>query len=693
MKYRQSWCIAILLINMGSSLSASSLAAYDNQTIYKTTNHVFSHNDIAQGFVRLNDGFTVMPSSCVTMDTVFSVSGGIDLRETSTIRLLKDLKFDSGVTLTTGGNIDGRGHTLILNGDFRIPANKVLHFNGDTILDARGHEIVIGENAEIFVDTNVTLTIANATVKTTHNVLTYPAIRCGAINSKLALNNVTLAPADDFWFPRGQLFVHNDVVITGTSVFIYQSPMPSFITKNSCLFIDHAVTFSITPATFTEAPYTLNNTYTECNFIKMADKTSQLYLNGCVLQTTNTGLRITKGSVLCDDHVNFKTDPSPTIDSLAFQTQASFGWGIVMVKISPNGRFIAIGGPSPSSIYHLQVYRFDGTSLTLIPDAQVAYTDSYHAVNAMDWSPDGKYLLIAGEYPNTGYHIQCYSFNETSLTLVPGAQLYYGVAGNAAYTIKWSPDGKFFAYAGSLLTPGGKIYVYAFDGTNAILKSSTVYGHSVYSLDWSPDGNFLAVGGFSPGAAQVYRFNGTTLSLLTQVSYGSYVLSVNWSPDGRYLAISGYGPTSGYNIQIYRFYGASLIFQTQAGNATSRCVEWSPCGHFLSAGSDSSESVYSFDGSSLTSIATGVARNVYTATWSPDERFIATGSWNSGILEVYKVNYRKDIIPQALTNSLVLGDSVKGSDYDAHLRLLPGASINLSGKMLYDNIDDWEAGA
>ncbi|MFA5306585.1 MAG: hypothetical protein WC365_03990, partial [Candidatus Babeliales bacterium] len=80
------------------------------------------------------------------LDLLFSVSGGIDLRETSTIRMLKDLEFDSGVTLTTGGNIDGRGHTLILNGDFRIPAGKVLHFNGDTILDARGFAVNQGND-------------------------------------------------------------------------------------------------------------------------------------------------------------------------------------------------------------------------------------------------------------------------------------------------------------------------------------------------------------------------------------------------------------------------------------------------------------------------------------------------------------------------------------------------------------------
>jgi len=43
--------------------------------------------------------------------------------------------------------------------------------------------------------------------------------------------------------------------------------------------------------------------------------------------------------------------------------------------------------------------------------------------------------------------------------------------------------------------------------------------------------------------------------------------------------------------------------------------------------------------------------------------------------------------PQTLATSMVIGDSAKGSAYDAHLRLQPGASVNLAGKMLYDNVN------
>ncbi|MFA6263037.1 MAG: hypothetical protein WCW33_04815 [Candidatus Babeliales bacterium] len=366
MKYLRSLFTCAWITIISTSLAASSITAYNNRTAYVTTNHIFYNDEMAQGFVRLNEGFTVMPHSCVTMDVVFSVSGDIDLRETSTIRLLKDLEFDSEVTLTTGGNIDGRGHTLILNGDFRIPAGKVLHFNGDTIIDGKKHDIIIEENAEIFVDTNVTLTIANAIIKTTRNAPTYPALRCGALTSKLALDNVVFAPADDFLFQNGQLFVHNNVVITGTSAFVYNSPCVSFIAGNACLYLDNAITFSVTPATFTDAPYTLKNTYTDNNFIKMADETSVLYLNGCALQTTNTGIRLTKGTLYLDGHVQFKSDPTLTLTSFSQRFRQNYGHSCRTLNWSPDGRYLAIGGFFPSTGHEeLEVYSFNGTSLTL----------------------------------------------------------------------------------------------------------------------------------------------------------------------------------------------------------------------------------------------------------------------------------------------------------------------------------------
>jgi WD40 repeat protein len=705
MKYLRSVFCSILLSVALTSLSANSITAYNNQTVYETQNHVFRKNELAQGFVRLNNGFTVLPQSCVNMDVLFTISGGIDLRETSTIRMLKDLEFDSGVTLTTGGNIDGRGHTLILNGDFRIPANKVLHFNGDTILDARGNEIIIGENAEIFVDTNVTLTIANATIKTTRNAPTFPALRCGAQTSKLALDNVVFAPINDFLFQNGQLFIHNDVVVTGTSAFIYHSPAPSFITKNSCLYLDHALTFSMAPATFTDAPYSLNNTYTNNNFIKMADETSVLYLNGCSLETTITGWRLTKGTVGFDDRVQAKTDTTLTLTSLSLRSRQSYQSNAVhSVNWSPDGNYLAIAGSNIASSDELQVYHFNGTSLTLI--AQATFGGFFQLGQTVSWSPDGRYLALGGFFtPSATYNLLIYRFDGTSLILLPATQI---TLANTVRSVNWSPDGHYLAIGDVLPTGGFVTMVYTFDGTSLMLIQALVNDlDACTSVNWSPDGNYLAIGGSSSTGGyvlQVYSFNGKTLTLLpgTRFTFGDNLNSVNWSPDGRYLAIGGYNPTSGYELQVYRFDGTNLVLVPGARvhyGLTIFSVMWSPDGRYLAVGGETpvvghtTVEVYSFDGVSLTVISASqiaYSGRIEQVNWMADGRYLAIGGSPTGgfqPVEVYKVNYVNNTTPQAVTSSMVWGDSAKGDAYDAHLRLQPGASLNLTGKMLYDNVN------
>ena len=92
------------------------------------------------------------------------------------------------------------------------------------------------------------------------------------------------------------MFVNNDVKFTGTSAFVYRSPMASFITSGAHLFFDNSTTFSVAPATFTDCPYSIKSTYTANNFIRMADQTSQIIFDGCSFFTTMTGCRFGTGS-------------------------------------------------------------------------------------------------------------------------------------------------------------------------------------------------------------------------------------------------------------------------------------------------------------------------------------------------------------------------------------------------------------
>ncbi|MFA6263234.1 MAG: WD40 repeat domain-containing protein [Candidatus Babeliales bacterium] len=683
MKYVFHLCAFVVTIANSALLTASSITAYDNQTAYETNNHVFHNNEVAQGFVRLNEGFTVMPDACVSMDLLFSVSGDLDLRETGTVRMLKDLEFDSGVTLTTGGYIDGRGHTLILHGDFVIPAGNVVHINGDTIIDAQGCQIIVGENAQIFVDTNITLTIANAVVTSMRNAPTYPPLRCAALSSKLVFDNVVFAPADDFLLQQGQLFIHNDVMVTGTSAFVYHSPMPSFIVNNSCLYFDPDVTFSVAPATFTDAPYTLNNTYTDNNFFKMTDVTSVLYLNGCDMQTTHTGFRLARGTVIADSKLTCVSDTTLTYKNLA--ERLSDKSGLHAFSWHPNGWLFATGHNS-----EVRVYRFDVVAATLY-DTQL-YGDGDSVVKSVQWSPDGKFLAVGGIGGDNKHNIKVYYFDGTRLVLWAEADFDIIVS-----EVRWSPDGRYLAVGGYQPISLCYVRVFRFNGTSLPLVAQ--FDENSESLDWSPDGKYLVIGNASaPARAEVLRFDGASLTVAAYIDYGNIIYAVRWSPDGRYLAVGGYRPTDNYEIHVYRFDGSSLTFCTHTSwgrDTLVHSLSWNPDGRYLiTCGSRLGINLirtYNFDGTMLSLIdaanLAGVGESVYPISWRPDGNFIAVLKDVDPTTYFFNVNYGNETLPQALSSSIVFGDHAKGGDYDIHINLQPGASLNLDGKMVYDNVD------
>ena len=671
-------CTFALIAMLHASLAASSITAYDNQTAYVTSNHVFYNNEVAQGFVRLNAGFTVMPPhACANLDLLLSVSGGIDLRETSTIRLLKDLEFDSGVTLTTGGTIDGRGHTLILNGDFRIPDGKVLHFSGDTIIDAQGHDIVIGENAQIFIDTNVTLTIANAMIKNMHNAPTLPALQLAALTSKLALDNVVFAPVGDFLFQQGQLFVHNDVMITGTSAFVYNSPTPSFITQHGQLSFDHNTTFSYSP---------LNR---ENNLIQMADASSVLSFDNCDIAIIKSELELIKGTVLFDGKVILNRYQSPI--SLPISNVGTFfniynSSNPYSVSASPNGQFIAVtsqyGGVSNEGT--IQIFHFtDPGDPTLISQYDCS-TDTGITPFYVSWSPDGQFIGVTnyGGGSNSVGTLQIFAVDAFGYLTTVGAPYNCSYAtGAVPFSLAWSFSGQFIAVTNEQggANNQGSVQILSFTGSGTPTpigqyNCSLSTGIRAYSGAWSPDDQFLAIasnaygrpGSERVGTVQILSFSGSGDPTYVgqydcEMSKGYYPYSLSWSSAGNFIAVANV--TGGSNnlgsVQILSFSGSgdpTSIGQYNCSDSTGGnplSARWSPDAQFIvvahtSGGSNNlgSVQILSFSGAGdptstgLYNCSSNTGSNPHSATWFPTGNFIALansagGGYLSGSIQVF----------------------------------------------------------
>jgi len=701
--------VLCVLLSTQQLLALLGLNYTGSQPGFMSAHSVFKKNDQARGFIRFNSGFTVMPDARVSMDVPLLVLGPLDLRETGTIRLISDLFLDSSVTLTSGGRIDGQGHRVVCNGDFTIPSGKVLHINGNTILDMDNHLLMISDNAQIVVDVNVTLTIANATIRNGKHTLTFPPLRCSALTSKLALSNVNVSPGNDFLFPQGQLFIHKDVAFTGTSAFIYTSPVPSMITANSCFYFDKNTTLSVAPSTFTDASYTLKNTYTNNAFIQMADASSVLCFNGCTLRTTQTGCRFSKGTIALNNHVTCESQSALVLTSTGIQLDTkdfgAVGNTVYSVHWSSDGKYLAAGagfGVSPYKGNQLVIYSFNGSLLTTCTNASYG-TGSGTYVSGVRWSPDGKFLAAVGN-PTTptlsGYQLQVYAFSGSTLTLSAKVGL-----GNFGYNLRWSPDGKYLATVG----PNNKLQIYQFKGNALILAAETTYSVTPCCLDWSPNGKTIAVVlSNNAGGPEIYihQFDGS-LTTVTSVEYGAIIQGVAWSPDSRFLAVAG--GVSNSALKVYRFDGANLISIAQV-NYGSNAVwcSWSPDGRYVvfsgsSPGSNGNEvQIHAFNGSSLTllknaqvNLGTG-SFTIGANDWSCDGKFLVFGgslvptpvpSETHKQLEVYRLGYVRDTSAQAYSNSIVFGDSRYGTSRDAMVTVLAGARVDLTGKMMDDNFN------
>ncbi|MFA5075125.1 MAG: WD40 repeat domain-containing protein [Candidatus Babeliales bacterium] len=702
------------IFNSKNLYSKSTLAG--TSSIQYVNNHLVFHDEgingynMVQGFVRLNSGFTVLSTCTAFLDTFISVSGDIDLRNTGQIELLSDLHLEPSVTFTgAGGMINGRGNVIYLDNNLNLPDNYILNITGNTIIDGNGHDLTLGKWANITVDDSVTLTLRNLTLKNTYTTYTVPPIIPYSIKSMVTFDNIEISLFDDFSFNQGKLFIHNDVDVTGTYKFSYRSTQPMLIESNSCLYFDKNSTFEFYPSC------------TNNSLFNMQDKSSTLYLDGCTLQTTHTGIILTKGQLFLDNNVTFSSIDNTYLYDLNYQSSINYGTlkfspqdasQIKAAAWSPNGIYMAIGGTHPTIINDslLKIYRFDGYNFKFITSNQYyenVITTS--GIFSLSWHPSGKYLAVGGHTEDTGCELKIYSFDGSNLTSLnsQSPSLSY------VFATSWRPDGKYLAIGGSSsATSNNDFIIYNFNNQNLTITTSVnfeKYNSSPAQLNcaqWNPNGNYIAVGGYRPNhkindAFQnllIYNFNSSSLNLVDYAIFtGTYgwVFTNKWSSDGNYLAEAG---TADNYLRIYAFrYTTQKISYIDAKVPGSDIItlDFSQNGQFVieGGGFNRNFNFYNFTGNSLIQ-ATSLSKyfGFLQSVISPNGKFLAAaGQPNSPLsepeLKLYKLNFKYDTTPQALSHAIKLGNSQLGTDYDLDINLLADNYNKLYGSIFYDNVN------
>lgn len=269
-------------------------------------------NNTMLGFAVFESGFALQTATTTcTYDDLYPVSGTVNLRG-GRLHLRKDLIFNNSLNITTSGSFfcanksiefgpflqDFKLSTsltfdtanIVLNMDTYL--NGPLQFRNTCRIDGRGKVLNLQGNSSIVVRPGGNLTFENVELQG----VKASNIRCLTDRGAITFRNSIINLANNYTFSRGLLLFDEDVVITGSTRFIYSTRLSSTINTDSILLIDRGVTFSYAPVT--------NST----SLIVMTDVTSNLYLNGCTLYTTRTGLSLSTGTIFLDDLVTFTSD-------------------------------------------------------------------------------------------------------------------------------------------------------------------------------------------------------------------------------------------------------------------------------------------------------------------------------------------------------------------------------------------------
>lgn len=192
---------------------------------------------------------------------------------------------------------------LVFNTDTFFTTN--VYFVGNCKINGRGKRITIGTNgASLIVRPNSQLILEDVEI----HGLKSNNLRCMVDNSSIILRNTMLSLDSDYTFSRGSILFEEDTIITGTNKFVYASKRTSTIASGKTLFLTQGVTFSYAPLRAKQ------------DLLYMPDTTARLYLQGCTLYSTRTGLHLSRGTVIVDDLVTFSSTAQYDAEALCLNT-------------------------------------------------------------------------------------------------------------------------------------------------------------------------------------------------------------------------------------------------------------------------------------------------------------------------------------------------------------------------------------
>lgn len=300
------------------------------------------------------------------------------------------------------------------------------------------------------------------------------------------------------------------------------------------------------------------------------------------------------------------------------------------VQFSPDGKTLADGGvvlDAPNSRLVGVAELWNVATFKLTATLDTISKETYHSVNSVAFSPDGKTLATAGSRQSGVQYGLLELWNASSGALI--TDLTDSVP-NTYYSCAYSSDGK------TLVVGGGDVEIWdVASGTMTFGRAQTCAAVAL-----SPDGKTLAAGGNQLELWNV-KTGAQTSILNTALDY--LVASVAFSPDGKSLATAGTfsNPDTGYDGGVLALWesttGKQIAVLPTLITQNVFCVAYSPDGKLLavsgqSYGQDSTIGVVELWNTStqvkVATLKTGVSDSVDAVAFSPDGKTLALGGYS-----------------------------------------------------------------